>query len=208
MARTNARTKRKAKGAYLFSHRALAKVFRAKLLTGIVDAGLRLPARYPREWVVDCKSVGTGQSALIYLGRYLYRGVIREKDIVACAEGQVSFLYRNAKTGKMMRRTVPGARFLWLVLQHVLPKGFRRARNFGFLNPNCKRLIALVQVLLKFVPSVASAWIKVRAPMVCPCCGAGMVIVRTGIRPLNSPVRTGATPVSITPVVTGAASIM
>ena len=23
-----------------------------------------------------------------------------------------------------------------LVLQHVLPKGFRRARNYGFLHPN------------------------------------------------------------------------
>ena len=32
----------------------------------------------------------------------------------------------------------------------MLPKGFRRARNFGFLHPNCKRLIALLQVLLKF----------------------------------------------------------
>ena len=107
-----------------------------------------------------------------------------------------------------MRRTVPGARFLWLVLQHVLPKGFRRARNFGFLHPNCKRLIALVQVLLKFVPSVASAWIKVRAPIVCPCCGAGMVIVRTGIRPPDFPVRIGAAPDSMTPMLTGAASIM
>ncbi len=65
--------------------------------------------------MVDCKSVGSGESALIYLGRYLYRGVIREKDIVACKEGQVSFRYRNAKTGKMERRTVPGANFLWLV---------------------------------------------------------------------------------------------
>jgi hypothetical protein len=34
----------------------------------------------------------------------------------------------------------------------VLPKGFRRARNFGFLHPNCKRLIALLHVLLKFAP--------------------------------------------------------
>ncbi|MCQ4323196.1 transposase [Pseudomonas stutzeri] len=25
---------------------------------------------------------------------------------------------------------------LWLVLQHVLPKGFRRVRNYGFLHPN------------------------------------------------------------------------
>jgi hypothetical protein len=69
------RTKRrKTKGGYLFNHKALAKVFRAKLLAGIEAAGLRLPARYPTEWVVDCKSVGSGEKALIYLGRYLFIG--------------------------------------------------------------------------------------------------------------------------------------
>ena len=177
------RTKRrKAKSGYLFNHKALAKVFRAKLLAGIEAAGLTLPARYPAEWVVDCKSVGSGEKALIYLGRYLYRGVIAEKDIVACADGQVTFRYRNAKTGKMERRTVSGAQFLWLVLQHVLPKGFRRARNFGFLHPNCKRLIALLHLLLKFAPGRALAWVKERAPILCSCCGAVMVIVRTRIR--------------------------
>ena len=178
------RTKRrgKAKGAYLFNHLALAKVFRAKMLAGIEAAGLTLPHRYPEKWVVDCKSVGSGESALIYLGRYLYRGVIAEKDILACDTAQVSFRYRNAKTGKVERRTVSGAHFLWLVLQHVLPKGFRRARNFGFLHPNCKRLIALLHLLLKFAPGQAMAWFKERAPILCTCCGAVMVIVRTRIR--------------------------
>jgi hypothetical protein len=132
--------------------------------------------------VVDCKSVGSGEKALVYLGRYLYRGVIAEKDIVAVADGQVSFRYRNARTGKMERRSVSGAQFLWLVLQHVLPKGFRRARNFGFLHPNCKRLIALLHVLLKFAPGRSLAWVKQRAPILCACCGAAMVIVRTRIR--------------------------
>ena len=75
-----------------------------------------------------------------------------------------------------------GADFLWLVLQHVLPKGFRRARNFGFLHPNCKRLIALLHLLLKFVPASALAWIKPRAPIICTCCGSVMTIVRTRIR--------------------------
>ena len=56
------------------------------------------------------------------LGRYLYRGVIREQDILACNNGVVCFAYRDGKTGKMQRRTLPGAQFLWLVLQHVLPK--------------------------------------------------------------------------------------
>lgn len=72
---------------------------------------------------------------------------------------------------------------MWLVLQHVLPKGFRWARNFGFLHPNCKRLIALMQVLLRFAPGRALAWVKERAPILCSCCGAVMVIVRTRIRP-------------------------
>jgi len=137
------RTKRrgKAKGGYLFNQKALAKVFRAKMLAAIEAAGLTLPRRHPEKWVVDCKSVGSGEKALIYLGRYLYRGVIAEKDIVACDNGQVRFRYHNAKTAWMKQRTVSGTHFLWLVLQHVLPKGFRRARNFGFLHPNCKRLI-------------------------------------------------------------------
>ena len=168
-------------GGYLFNHTALAKVFRAKMLAALEATGLTLPCSTPRQWVVDCKSVGTGESALIYLGRYLYRGVIQEKDILACKDGQVTFRYRNARTGTSERRSVPGAQFLWLVLQHVLPKGFRRARNFGFLHPNCKRLIALLQVLLKFVPVRASDWVKPRAPIQCACCGAQMKIVRTRI---------------------------
>ena len=182
------RTKRpgKAKAGYLFNQKALAKVFRAKMLVAIQAAGLTLPGRYPETWVVDCKSVGSGEPALIYLGRYLYRGVIAEKDIVACDNAQVSFRYRNAKTGKMERRTVSGAHFLWLVLQHVLPKGFPRARNFGFLHPNCRRLIALLHLLLKFDPGRALAWFKERAPILCTCCGAVMMIVKTRLRSVFS----------------------
>ena len=96
------------------------------------------------------------------------------------------FRFRNAKTGKLEHRTVPGADFLWLILQHVLPKGLRRARNFGFLHPNCKRLIALLQVLLRFDPGRTTAWIRQRAPILCACCGAVMTIVRTRIRSMDS----------------------
>lgn len=189
------RTKQRGKGrgGYLFNHKALAKVFRAKMLAAIEAAGVTLPGRYPKDWVVDCKSVGSGEPALIYLGRYLYRGVIREQDIVACHDGQVSFRFRNAKTGRMEHRTVSGAQFLWLVLQHVLPKGFRRARNFGFLHPNCKRLIALLHVVLKFDPGQSMAWVKERAPILCTCCGAVMAIVKTQIRSVFS----GGVPVPI-----------
>ena len=50
------RTKRsrRAKPRYLFNHKALAKVFRAKMLAGIEAAGLARPPRHPSTWVVDC----------------------------------------------------------------------------------------------------------------------------------------------------------
>jgi hypothetical protein len=67
---------KRGKRNYLFNHKALAKVFRAKLLTAIVPP-LTLPDRYPQAWVVDCKP-SAARKALIYLGRHPYRGVIGE----------------------------------------------------------------------------------------------------------------------------------
>jgi hypothetical protein len=179
------RTKtRSVKGSrYLFNHRALAKVFRAKLLAALGREGLPLPVRHPAQWVVDCKCVGSGENALVYLGRYLYRSVIQEKDILSCEQGQVRFRYRDSKTGKTAVRTMGGAAFLRLLLQHVLPRGFRRARNFGFLHPNSKRAIALLQVVLKVMPAPVAAWMKPRPSFLCTCCGAPMRIVRRRLPP-------------------------
>lgn len=174
----------KPKTGYLFNHKALAKVFRAKLLAAITQAGLSLPESYPEKWVVDCKSVGSGEKALVYLGRYLYRGVIQEKDIISCKDGKVTFAYEDNKTKQRMFRTVTGVEFLRLVLQHVLPKGFRRARNFGFLHPNSKRLIRLLQWVLKLNPHRRQGWIRERPRWVCPCCGAKMTIIKTRLAPL------------------------
>lgn len=168
-------------GKYLFNHKALAKVFRAKMLTRLARENLPLPRAVPHKWVVDCKRVGSGDKALVYLGRYLYRGVIREKDILACQDGKVTYRYQDSKTKRWQRKTVSGADFLWLVLQHVLPKGFRRARNFGFLHPNSKGMIRILQVLHKLDPKKLLPVIRKRPAMQCACCGGDMVVQRTRI---------------------------
>ena len=168
---------------YLFNHKALAKVFRGKFLAALAEAGLLLPADLPQKWVVDCKSVGNGHKALVYLGRYLYRGVIAERDILKCENGQVTYRFRDSETKKMMLRTVSGATFLWLVLQHVLPKGFRRSRNFGFLHPNCKRMISLLKLLVFKLPPSAPTAFTLRPHLLCTCCGSPMLIVRRRILP-------------------------
>lgn len=169
---------------YLFNHKALAKVFRAKFLAAVRELGLQLPADLPDAWVVDCKGVGDGRKALVYLGRYLYRGVIQEKDIVGCDNAQVTYRWRDSKTKKMQSRTVSGVEFVRLVLQHVLPKGFRRARNYGFLHPNSKRLKTLLRLLVfKLAPNAPAAPDpSARARLLCRC-GCEMRIVRTRILP-------------------------
>ena len=176
---------RNKEGGYLFNHKALARVFRAKMLAGIKQAGLKLPRQYPEKWVVDCKAVGSGQKALVYLGRYLYRGVLPEKNIVANRDGNVTFRYQNSETRKMETRTLSGVAFLRLILQHILPKGYRRARNFGFLHPNSK-LIPLVQLIKRVVLPPPQPRPVIR----CKCCGGVMKIVRTRIKIFTHRLRT------------------
>ncbi len=139
---------RKLNGDYLFNGRALAKAFRGELLSQLEQAGLPLP-KTPKRWVVQCQKVGRGKEALTYLSRYLYRGVISNSNILEDTGTHVTFRYRDSKTDLWQTRTLAGEEFIALLLQHVLPKGFRRARDYGFLHGNAKTVLTLVQWLLK-----------------------------------------------------------
>ncbi|MCP4392016.1 MAG: IS91 family transposase [Gammaproteobacteria bacterium] len=165
----------KLRSKYLFNQKALAKVFRARLLAAIRAEGLSLPDKLPRQWVVDCKPVGRGEPALKYLSRYLYRGVIGENRIVANRDGRVTFEYLDSRTGETQYRTEKGEDFLWLVLQHVLPRGFRRVRDSGFLHGNAKRTLILVQYILRI--HVLHRPARPRPVICCPRCQAPMRIV-------------------------------
>jgi hypothetical protein len=71
------------------------------------ERGWRVTARLPDAWVVDCKHVGNGDKALRYLGRYLYRGVLPEKNILRCENGQVTFRYTDNQR-QTRKRTLAG----------------------------------------------------------------------------------------------------
>jgi len=164
---------------YLFNQKTLVAVFRAKLLQAIVDARLKLP-KCPKKWIVHCKNVGNAEKAFVYLGNYLYRGVIREKDILKCEQGKVTFRYFHAKTRQYKTRTVSGEYFLYLIMLHVLPKGFRRSRSYGFLHPCSKKLIRFMELMLRVNPF--SRWKRKPKPSIlCPLCGKIMKIIKTMI---------------------------
>lgn len=166
---------KRTKGKYLFNQDALAKVFRVRFLAAIREVGFSIPKGVPKKWVVDCAHVGRGITALKYLSRYLYRGVISEKNIVLNQNGLVTFRYIESDSGKTEYRTLKGEDFLHLILQHVLPRGFRRARDYGFLHSNAKRLLSLVQLVLQVI--IEKLGPRPRPTFKCPCCQSPMVVV-------------------------------
>jgi hypothetical protein len=116
--------------------------------------------------------VGDGEQALGYLARYLYRGVLSENDILDMHDGQVRFRYRDGKTGQTQTRRLNGADFLWLLLGHLLPKGFRRSRNYGLAHHRRKTLLQRVQLMLHVV--IPPAQPRIRRPVLCWRCGNPM----------------------------------
>lgn len=167
------------KKMFLFAHRALAKVFRAKILKGLSEQRLLPKQTLPKTWVVDVRCVGSDLPALKYLSRYLYRGVIGAKQLVGDNGQSVTFSYTDGQSGQQKTRTVDGPHFVWLILQHVLPSGFRRVHDYGFLHGNAKQTRLLVQWVLR-VPSFV-AIVQRTSGIACRHCQATMRF--TGVLP-------------------------
>lgn len=161
-------------GKYLFNGRALGKVFRGAFLNALSTAGLSIPTT-PQQWVAQCEHVGRGRQIFDYLARYLYRGVIANRNLI-CDDGEcVTFRYQDSETKTWKTRTLKGEDFMALLLQHVLPKGLRRTRDYGFLHGNAKRLLRLVQYTLRATLPLKTPIAKAR--FVCPHCEGTMRVV-------------------------------
>jgi hypothetical protein len=165
---------------FLVYGQVLGRLFRGKFIAGLKELGIRFP-RVPdqKDWVVDCKYSGKGDSTLKYLSRYLYRGVISEKNILSHENGEVTFQYANSTTKQTETRKLPGEAFSRLVLQHTLPKGFRRVRDFGFLHGNSKKKLWKLQLLL--IPKIGAHLLIKRPVFKCCHCGKSAIILAVGV---------------------------
>lgn len=133
---------------YLFSVRALGKLFRGKLLDALRDAydhdKLKLvgPAApladrerfrclcdklYHKRWVVYCKPpFGDQDQVFRYLGQYTHRVGISNHRLVSLDQRGVTFRTRGDA-----RVTLTPDEFLRRFVLHVLPKGFVKIRHYG-----------------------------------------------------------------------------
>lgn len=139
---------------YLINEFAIAKVFRGILFRMLYEQSIPLSKHKDEEfvgeqWIAHVKRIGRGNKALKYLSRYLYRGVISENDVLHDDKGKVTFRYRDSNTRRMVEERLPATAFLWRLMMHVLPRGFRRARDFGFLHGNAKKILQQIQLVLR-----------------------------------------------------------
>jgi hypothetical protein len=138
---------------------------------------------FQHDWVVYCKRpFGGPEHVLRYLGGYTHRVAISNQRLIALASDAVTFRWRDSAHGNPKRpMTLPIDEFLRRFLLHVLPRGFVRIRNFGFLaNRRRTSLLPLCFQLLGSLPqrsgSTDRAAEEELVPLwTCPKCGGPMI---------------------------------
>ena len=180
--------------------KVLSRVFRGKFVNRLkrafrkkklqfppANAALEQPKLFLRflrtlfreDWVVYAKpAFGGAGKVLRYLGRYTHRVAISNHRLLAFDGERVTFRWKDyARGNKQRQMTLTATEFLRRFLQHVLPRGFVRIRQFGFLANSCRTArLGLIRELLPQprepctpVASEARTWN-------CPRCGGPMRI--------------------------------
>jgi hypothetical protein len=135
---------------------------------------------FDTDWVVYAKPAFGGAAAVLrYLGRYTHRVAISNHRLIAFDGERVTCRWKDYAHGDQWRTmTLTALEFLRRFVQHVLPLGFVRIRQFGYL-ANARRTgrLALARTLLA-QPSSARADVasSSSACWTCPRCGAPMIV--------------------------------
>ena len=97
-------------------------------------------ALFETDWIVYAKPAFGGASAVLrYLGRYTHRVAISNHRLIAFDGERVTFQWKDYAHGHQWRTmTLTAMEFLRRFVQHVLPRGFVRIRQFGYLASTCR----------------------------------------------------------------------
>jgi Putative transposase len=107
------------------------------------------------KWNVHVKPpFGGPEQVLKYLARYTHRVAISNSRILSIADGKVTFLWKDyADAGKVKPMTLDAVEFIRRFLLHILPAGFVRIRQFGFLANRARREKLVLCRALRGAPS-------------------------------------------------------
>jgi hypothetical protein len=135
---------------------------------------------FNKPWIVYAKpSFGSPTLVLRYLGRYTHRVAISNQRLLAFDGERVTFRWKDYAHGnKHKKTTLEATEFLRRFTQHILPRGFVRIRQFGFLaNTRRSTLLSLARTLLATTPPPVEVYpvgTSRSASWRCPRCNADM----------------------------------
>jgi len=118
---------------------------------------------WKHHWNVDSRAAGSGDNALRYLSRYVFKTATSNRLVHRLPDGRVLWPYRDSTTGRPATLSLQPLDWMRRFLQHILPKGFARVRTFGWLHPAAKvranRVRALLQQNPLLTPAEQQAWL-------------------------------------------------
>ncbi|MGI8582719.1 MAG: IS91 family transposase [Chitinophagaceae bacterium] len=177
--------KAKSEGKYLFSVKAMSKVFRGRFIAALKE---ELPQQmdrafinrlYKHQWVVYAKRPFTGPPGVIeYLGRYTHKIAISNHRINNHQADKVTFSYKDYRHGSVKKEmTLDAMEFIRRFSLHILPKSFVRIRHYGICSSSAKQKSALIikaQLpapiqLIYAAGTIRSSPVRYN-PKQCPCC--------------------------------------
>jgi len=135
------------------------------------------------DWVVHSQPAGSGEAALKYLSRYVFRtafGGDRQVHHHDDGSDRVSFQYVDSDTQQPRVCSLARDTFIGRFLQHALPPGLHRIRYFGWMHPSAKRRRLIVETLVLALFTVRPHTAPVDSPpwhRCCPHCGAFSLVI-------------------------------
>ena len=145
------------------------------------------PQVWSKQWGVHIQPAGSGTAAVKYLGTYVARTAINDARLVSITRQAVTFRWKDrADQNRSRLLTLPGIEFVRRYLRHVLPRGLRSVRYYGFCHPTAKASRLRVQLhsgkpldLGRAPPASASPAPLLPEPSapLCPQCGQPMQLL-------------------------------
>jgi hypothetical protein len=173
----------------------LRQMLRTEAIAQLVARGFR---HYPDGLVTN---VPTGhvpaqsQSVARYVAQYVVSPPIAVRRIERYDGERVTYHYRSHRTARMEYETVPVDTFIGRMVQHTMPKGFKRLRYYGVQAPKTfAKVKEVIQAALAKGEEVVKGAVKIiarltyrqryekstgRDPLMCPHCQGEMVVWRS-----------------------------
>ena len=133
-------------------------LFRLVLARDHPELASGIPAQvWKQRWVVHSAQAGSGQNALRYLSRYVFKTATGNRHVTLLPDGTLRWPYRDSDTGQWRSLPLEPWEFIRRFLQHILPEGFHRVRRFGWLHPGGRRNFNRVRALVRMPPVLTEA---------------------------------------------------